>query len=93
MFESDKDELRDAIDELQDARRLADDPETAERIDSSVDQLQRMLDADRDPDHGRLDRLMHDLRDVETDLDGDTAEAVESTLAHVQAYRETVEGV
>ena len=90
---SDKDELRDAIDELQDARGLTDDPETAERIDSSVDQLQKMLDADRGPDHGRLDRLMHNLRDVETDLDGDAAEAVGSTLAHVRAYRETVEGV
>jgi len=52
-----------------------------------------MADADRGPDHGRLDRLTHDLRDAEAELDGEAVAAVGSAIAHVRAYRETVEGV
>ena len=93
MSESDKSDLRDAAEQLQSAREHTDDPETAERLDSSADQLRKMIDADRGPDHGRLDRLMHNLRDVESDLDGDAAEAVGAALSSVRSYRETVEGV
>lgn len=93
MTESDKSDLRDAADELQSARERTDDPETAERLDGSADQLRKMIDAERGPDHGRLDRLMHNLRDVESDLDGEAAEAVGTALSYVRSYRETVEGV
>lgn len=93
VSENDRSDLRDAADELQTARERASDPETAERLDRSTDQIRKMLDADRGPDHGRLDRLMHTLRDVETDLDGEAAEAVGSALEHVRSYRETVDGV
>lgn len=93
MTESDKSDLRDAADELQSAREQTDDSETAERLDSSTDQLQKMIDADRGPDHGRLARLTHSLQDIESDLDGDAAESVGAALSHVRSYRETVEGV
>lgn len=93
MTERDKSELRDAADELQSARERTDDPEIAERLGSSTDQLQKMIDADRGPDHGQLARLTHNLGDVKSDLDGEAAEAVEAALSSVRSYRETVEGV
>jgi uncharacterized membrane protein YccC len=93
MSETDESELRAAADDLQSAREQVSDSETTERLERSTDQLQQMIDAERGPDHGRLDRLMHNLRDVESDLNGDAAETVGSALSHVRAYRETVEGV
>lgn len=51
-----------------------------------------MADADRGPDHGRLDRLTHTLREVDGELSGEQSEGVRTALEHVRSYRETVEG-
>ena len=96
MPEDRTDELREAADRLGDARERADagdDTDAAERLAKYADQLRTMADADRGPDHGRLDRLQHNLREVADGLDREGTEAVEAALSHVVSYRETVEGV
>jgi hypothetical protein len=94
MPDDDRTDLREAADELDAARdEAAADAEVADRLESLAGQLRKMADADRGPDHGRLDRLTHDLRDAEAELDGEAVAAVGSAIAHVRAYRETVEGV
>lgn len=89
----DRTELRTAARELDDLREEVSDAETAERLDTFADRLRSMADADRGPDHGRLDRLMHGLREVDDELGGSQSEAVQSALGRVRSYRETVEGV
>lgn len=93
MTETPTDELRAAADELDAARENAADSGPVDRIETFAEQLRRMAAAERGPDHGRLDRLMHGLREVEAELDGEAVAAVGSALAHVRSYRETVEGV
>lgn len=93
MAESDKSGLREAADRLASVRESTADAETAERLETLTEQVRKMADADRGPDHGRLDRLMHNLREVAEDLDSDNAEEVNDALEHVRSYRETVEGV
>ena len=89
----DRDDLREAADELDAAREDAADSEVADRLETYAQQLRTMADNERGPDHGRLDRMMHNLRQAEADLDGRAVAAVGSALSHVRAYRETVEGV
>jgi hypothetical protein len=93
MSDDDRNELHAAAETLDDLRAEVSDAETAERVESFADQLRTMADADRGPDHGRLARLEHNLRDLQSDLDGEEAETVGSALDHAKAYRETVEGV
>ena len=93
MTDADRSELREAADELDVAREEAADSADTERLESLAEQLRAMADADRGPDHGRLDRLTHGLREAEAELDGEAVAAVGSAIAHVRAYRETVEGV
>lgn len=92
MPEDRTDDLRQAADRLEDARERA-DGDAAERLGKYAGQLRTMADADRGPDHGRLDRLQHNLREVADGLDDEGNEAVQSALSHVVSYRETVEGV
>ncbi|WP_276302446.1 DUF7553 family protein [Halorussus lipolyticus] len=93
MADNDTTELRDAGEELTAVSERISDDETAERLDGFADQLRQMADADRGPDHGRLDRVMHGLREIAADLDGEDADAVTEARSRVRSYRETVEGV
>jgi hypothetical protein len=93
MANDDRSDLREAATELDAAREAAADAAAADRLESLADRVRSMADADRGPDHGQLDRLMHSLREVEADLDGEAVAAMGSAIAHVRAYRETVEGV
>lgn len=89
----DRSELREAAEKLDAAREHTDDGDARERLATYAEQVEKLVDADRGPDHGRLDRLTHNLRDVQGNLADDAAESVDAALAHVRAYRETVEGV
>lgn len=89
----DRSELRAAAEKLDAAREHTDDGDARERLATYAEQVAKLVDADRGPDHGRLDRLTHNLRDVRDNLADDAAESVDAALAHVRAYRETVEGV
>lgn len=93
MTENDRTELRNAAEKLSEARNAASDPDAGERLESLAEQVEKMADADRGPDHGRLARLEHNLQDVQKDLDAEAADLVDEALSHERAYRETVEGV
>jgi hypothetical protein len=93
MTDDDRSDLRAAADTLGEVRERVSDSETADRIDTFTDQLRNMADADRGPDHGRLDRVMHGLREVAEELGDENSEAVADARSHVRSYRETVEGV
>lgn len=93
MTESDESDLREAANRLDSVREATSDEEAAERLETLTEQVRKMADADRGPDHGRLDRLMHNLREVADDLEGENAEGVNDALSRVRSYRETVEGV
>jgi hypothetical protein len=93
MSDDDRSDLYAAADELDAARDSAADEAVADRLETLAERVRSMADADHGPDHGGLDRLTHNLREVEAELDGEAVAAVGSALAHVKAYRETVEGV
>lgn len=86
-------QLRKAADRLESAREYTDDPETDERLVNYAERLRKMADADHGPDHGRLDRLTHNVRDLEDDLEAEGTNTLEQVVAHINAYRETVDGV
>ncbi|MFC4451606.1 DUF7553 family protein [Halorussus aquaticus] len=89
----DRTELREAAERLDSAREASSDDETGERLESLAERLRTMADSERGPDHGTLARLEHNLQDVQSALDDEQAETVQSALGDVRAYRETVEGV
>ena len=89
----DRDQLRTAADELEELTETVSKRDVGDRLDDLADRLRSMADADRGPDHGSLDRLTHNLREVRDDLDDEGAETIGSALGHVRSYRETVEGV
>ncbi|WP_423743683.1 hypothetical protein V5735_11690 (plasmid) [Haladaptatus sp. SPP-AMP-3] len=67
--------------------------EVKERLESQADSLHSLAEADHGPDHGRLDRIMHALSELEDDVDEGTAKRIDSAYDHVKAHRETVGGV
>ncbi|NHN61447.1 MULTISPECIES: hypothetical protein [Halorussus] len=89
----DRTHLRTAADELDELAGTVSNEDAADRLDGLADRLTSMADADRGPDHGSLDRLTHNLREVREDLDDEAAETVDAALGRVREYRETVEGV
>ncbi|MFC3477884.1 DUF7553 family protein [Halobacterium litoreum] len=87
-----RDHLTTAAELLDDASERA-DGDLGERLRGQADALFALADRDRGPDHGRLDRHMHALRDIESEADDDLAETVERALAELTEYRSGVEGV
>jgi len=87
-----RDNLATAADHLEDAADEA-APEHANRLREQADGLSRLADRDTGPDHGRLARITHVLDELSGELDGDAKAHVEMAKDHVEAYRETVEGV
>lgn len=85
-----REQLRKAAAKLEDAREHTDDAETDEQLAEYADRLRNMADAEDGPDHGGLARITHNVRELEGDLE---ASEIEQIVAHVNAYRETVEGV
>jgi hypothetical protein len=86
-----RDELDAASTTLADAASDA-DPTVRDRLETQAEQLASLATADRGPDHGRLARHERALSEIADDDPG-VADAVDDALAHVRAYRETVEGV
>lgn len=84
--------LRTASELLEDAAaRTEGDP--AERLSGFVDRLDRMADASRDPDHGKLATVLLKLDEIAGDVDADVAETIQEAREHITAFRETVKGV
>jgi hypothetical protein len=68
-------------------------PDARETLTDIADQLRRLADADRGPDHGRLARIEAKLDTVQTSGSDEVAVAIDGALDEIHAYRETVEGV
>ena len=87
-----REHLREASDLLADAAdRTSGEP--AERLDAFADRLDRMVEAERDPDHGRLATVLLKLDEIAEDVDEDVAATIEEAREHVTEFRRTVEGV
>lgn len=67
--------------------------EPADRLDAFADRLDRMVEADRDPDHGRLATVLLKLEEIAGDVDEDVAATIEEAREHITEFRRTVEGV
>lgn len=87
-----REHLRTASDLLADAAdRTSGEP--AERLAAFADRLDRMVEAEREPDHGRLATVLLKLEEIADDVDEDVAATVEEAREHVTEFRKTVEGV
>ncbi|MGM0592198.1 MAG: DUF7553 family protein [Halobacteriota archaeon] len=87
-----REQLQSASDEARQAAELA-DGDVQQRLYDQSDQLATLASADRDPDHGRLDRHMNILAEIAGHVDDEVAERVTAARDSVSAFRETVEGV
>jgi len=67
--------------------------EPAERLEGFADRLGRMVEAERDPDHGRLATVLLKLDDIADEVEGDVATTIQDAREHVTEFRKTVEGV
>jgi hypothetical protein len=85
------DELQNAHEELGTARDLA-DGEAAERISNLVDSVADALDAGRTVDHGKLARMERTLAEIQEDVSGETADAIQDARDALRSYREGVPG-
>jgi hypothetical protein len=86
-------ELHSASELLASAAGDTPDPDARESLSNLSEQLGRLGDADRGPDHGRLARIESKLDGVQADASDDVAVTIENALDEIHAYRETVEGV
>lgn len=87
-----REHLREASDLLADAAdRTSGEP--AERLEGFADRLDRMVEAGRDPDHGRLATVLLKLDEIADDAEGDVASTIQEAREHVTEFRKTVEGV
>ena len=87
-----RDHLGRASELLADAADRA-DGEPADRLDAFADRLERMAEAERDPDHGRLATVLLKLDEIADEVDDDVAATVEEAREQVTEFRKTVEGV
>ncbi|MFB6300685.1 MAG: hypothetical protein ABEH65_10535 [Halobacteriales archaeon] len=88
-----RDELIAASEVLSEAADQVEDETVRDRLLEQADQLTTLAERDRDPDHGRLDRHQHSLRELQSAADEETAERIDTANDHINAYRKTVEGV
>ena len=85
-----REHLRDGATTLEGA---ADDLADTDRARELAETLRSLADRDRGPDHGRLARIERALTELREGANADATAAIDETTDHVQAYRETVEGV
>ena len=85
-------ELASASDHLERAADGA-DGDRADRLREQAAAFDGLATADRGPDHGRLARHEHVLREIEADADEAVAEEVAAALSAISSFRETLEGV
>lgn len=85
-------DLGRASDHLERAAAAA-DADRADRLRDQAATMERLADADRGADHGRLARHEQKLRSIAEGADERVAEEVDDALAAISSFRETVDGV
>jgi len=88
-----REQLAAAAETLGAAADAASDASIADGLAEQADQFAMLAEADRGPDHGRLARHDRVLSNLAADADPETADAIESALEDIRAYRSTIEGV
>jgi len=88
-----REELKSAAETLRAASEGTSDETLSAGLAEQADQFATLADADRGPDHGRLARHERVLSNLAADADQETADAIESALEDIRAYRSTIEGV
>jgi len=76
-----------------DSLGTAADSTDSDRLADLADQLDRLAEADRGPDHGRLARIQTALAEIQPDVDDETAAIIQDARTAISDYRETVDGV
>jgi hypothetical protein len=87
-----REHLRQASELVADAADRA-DGEAADRLADFADRLDRMAEAQRDPDHGRMATVLLKLDEIAGEVDADVAATIQEAREHVTEFRKTVEGV
>jgi hypothetical protein len=87
-----RDELADASDELRQAAETA-TGDTRERIYEQAEAFADAAVADEGPDHGKLARHLHVLREIEDNVGEEATAHVETARELLSEYREGVDGV
>lgn len=85
-------ELSDASDALRTATETT-TGETRERLFEQAEALADAATADEGPDHGKLARHLHVLREIESQVDETAADHVARARDLLSSYREGVDGV
>mgnify|MGYP006299854317 CR=1 FL=1 len=88
-----REQLASASDTLRTASDGVDDESLRADLTEQADQMASLAEADRGPDHGRLARHEIKLSNLADAADEATADAIESALGDIRAYRSTIEGV
>jgi hypothetical protein len=88
-----REDLQAASGDLREASEVTDDADAAATLADQADQFDRLATRDTGPDHGRLARHENALTEQTDALEGDALALVESALASIRSYRETIEGV
>lgn len=84
--------LRAARDHLAAAGEAA-TGDVAARLRELSDQLDRLADRDRGPDHGRLARLQIAFDEIADDLSGEALDELQAAREEITEYRKGVPGV
>lgn len=88
-----RDRLATAADHVRAAADAASDEAHADRLSGLADQLSSLATADRDPDHGRLARLLSAFDEVEAAAGDAVGDHLDAAREEISAFRETLEGV
>lgn len=87
-----RDRLREASDILAEASDDVANDETRDRLRDQASQLRSLASRDRVPDHGRLDRHQHVIREIMNEAD-EIATQLKTVNELITSVREELEGV
>ncbi|MDG5776051.1 hypothetical protein VB773_14740 [Haloarculaceae archaeon H-GB2-1] len=88
-----RDELAEASDRLEAAADVSTDDESRDRLSDIAGQLDRLAEAERGPDHGRMARWQTALNELKESAGEDAVEDIDEAKSLISSYREGVAGV
>lgn len=87
-----REELTAASQVVEQAAETAEDTGVVDRLKTQAAELRALADREQGPDHGGLARHQQKLRDIK-EAAPETTEFIDEANEHINAYRETLEGV